>query len=98
MANPVAFILLDEPMKVDAARLRDSLTARHPGVTVSVSDDAATAAVVLTVSGSVVAVMERDERLPDGWQEVAARSTTQWPEAEAACARHRAHVVVSVMG
>jgi hypothetical protein len=98
MSNPAAFVLLDQPSKIDPTRLREALTARHPDLKIMVTEDGPATAVVVTVPGSVVAVMARDAPLPDGWQEVAAQSAMQWPEAEATCAKHRAHFLVSVMG
>ena len=97
--SPAAFVLLDEPTKLDTSRIRKSLTARHPGVPVSIPEDRGpVAAIVLKCADSVVAVMDIAAPLPDGWQQVAHRAATHWPEAAATCARHRAHLVVSVMG
>jgi hypothetical protein len=98
MPNPTAFILLDEPTMLDTSRIRDSLAARHPGVPLSIPDSDPASAIVLNCAGSVVVVMNIAARLPDGWQQVANRAAMHWPEAEATCARHQAHLIVSVMG
>ena len=99
MPNPTAFILLDEPTMLDAARIRDSLAAGHPGVPLSMPEDNDPAgAIVLNCAGSVVVVMNITAPLPDGCQQVANRAAMHWPDAEGACARHRGHLIVSVMG
>jgi hypothetical protein len=99
MPGPTAFVLLDGPIRLDASRIRESLTARHPGVPVSVQNDSDPASSIeLNCAGSAVVVMERAVRLPDGWQQVAHRAAMHWPDAEATCARHRAHLVVFAIG
>ena len=99
MPSPAAFVLLDEPTKLDTSRICESLTARHPGVPVSIPEDSGlVAAIVLKCADYIVALMDIAAPLPNGWQQVAHRAAMHSPEAEATCARHRAHSVVSVTG
>jgi hypothetical protein len=53
--------------------------------------------IIWNAAGRAVAVMEIPRPLPDGTQEIAARCK-QWPDAVSACAAHRAHVIISVIG
>jgi Domain of unknown function (DUF4261) len=98
MPNPNAFVILDEAASVDAARFSESLTARHPNVPLVMPGGDGKGAIVLNFAGSLVAVMQVQAPLPDGWQIAARRAAMYWPDADIAFARHRAHMIVSVMG
>jgi hypothetical protein len=100
MANPIAFVLLDAPTKLNAAAIAETLSARYPNqpCVMPPGDPSGAAPMVLTLANTVVAIMRIDAPLPDGWQTAAARAAIYWPEAEAVFRRHRAHCVVSVMG
>jgi hypothetical protein len=71
---------------------------RHPDQPISSSadDPGRTGATVLSFAGAIVAVMQIDMPLPDGWQAAVQRAVRYWPEAEAVFKRHRAHLVVGV--
>jgi hypothetical protein len=100
MTNPIAFVLLDAPTKLNAAAIAETLSARYPNqpCVMPPGDPSGAAPMVLTLANTVVAIMRIDAPLPDGWQTAAARAAIYWPEAEAVFRRHRAHCVVSVMG
>lgn len=89
-----AFILLDAPTELVSSRISDTLTARHPGLPIAMPppEGQSEKATVLSYSGSVVAIMEFDAPLPDGWQSAASRAGMHWPEAEAVFRRHRGHL------
>jgi hypothetical protein len=99
MPSPTAFILLDEPIRFETSRIRESVTARHPDVPVSIPEDNGhVASIVLNRAGSVVAVMDIAARLDDGWQQVAHCAAVHWREPEAIYTRHLAHLGVSGTG
>jgi hypothetical protein len=100
MTNPSALILLDEATKLDMSRLSECLIARHPGTPIAMPnpEKGGSTAAVFNFAGSVVAVMQFDARLPDGFQAAARRAAMYWPEAEAVFARHGGHISVNVMG
>jgi hypothetical protein len=99
MPNPSALILLDEPTKLDMQRISELLMARHPVTQIATANHkkGGSTAEVFNLAGSVVAAMQFDVRLPDGWQGTARNAAMHWPEAEAAFACHRAHISVNVM-
>jgi hypothetical protein len=97
--NPSAFIVLDTAANVRAGALSRALVERYPGTPIVVPPgDEETSANLVILSGVMVALLQIDARLPDGWQSAAKQAAVHWPEAETAFNRHRAHVVVSVMG
>jgi hypothetical protein len=100
MSNPSAFVLFDAPVELNASTIVREFERRYPDRSVSppASSGSNGSAVVLSVSGATVALMRFDAPLPDGWQEAASRAKTHWPDAEAVLDRHRAHVIVTVMG
>jgi hypothetical protein len=101
MSGPGAFVLLDAPTELSPSRISDALAARHPDVPIVIpprDDGGSTKATLLNISGSIVVLMQFDAPLPDGWQGAASRAMIHWPEAEAVFARHRAHIIVSIMG
>jgi TPR repeat protein len=100
MANPIAFVLLDAPTKLNAAAILETLNARYPNqpCVMPPGDPDGAAAIFLTLANTVVAIMQIEAPLPEGWQPAASRAAIYWPEAEAVFKRHRAHFVVSVMG
>lgn len=98
MPNTAAFILLDEPTALDWKRFAESLSARHPNQTFNMPKGDGKGAIILSLAGAVVAVMQVGTPLPDGWQTAAARAAMRWPAANAAFKRHRSHLIVSIMG
>ena len=99
MANPAAFILLDESRLPDEASLIQTLRRRHPGLrwdtgpTTTRTDDFRLiragdhlAAILL-----MTAPLPFDQRL---WQ----HASWAWPDAFEVVGRHRAHLIVSMMG
>src|SRR5262245_38038300 len=101
MSGPGAFVLLDAPAELSPSRISEALAARHPDVPIVIpplDDGGSTKATLLNISGSIVVLMQFDAPLPDGWQGAASRAMIHWPEAEAVFARHRAHIMVSIMG
>src|ERR1700720_3153712 len=99
MANPIAFVLLDAPTKLNAAAILETLTARYPNqpCVMPPGDLSGVAPIVLTLANTVAAIIQIDAPRPAGWQPAAARAAIYWPEAEAVFKRHRAHFVVSVI-
>jgi Domain of unknown function (DUF4261) len=100
MTNPSALILLDEAAKLDMSQISEFLVARHPGTPIAMPnpEKGGSTTAVFNFAGSVVAVMQFDARLPDGFRAAARRAAMYWPEAEAVFARHRGHISVNVMG
>jgi hypothetical protein len=101
MSIPSAFVLLDAPTELSPSGISEALAARHPDVPIIIpplDDGANTKATLLNISGSIVVIMQFDAPLPDGWQGAASRAMIHWPEAEAVFGRHRAHIIVSIMG
>jgi hypothetical protein len=105
MSNPAAAVLLDRPISIDIAKLVRALIERHPEVPpdqspVPLGDAIAVpdSTVLLKFAGQIIALIKFDAPLPaHNWQP-AARRALYWPEAEDVCRRHRAYIVVSVMG
>jgi uncharacterized protein DUF4261 len=101
MLGPSVYISLDEPISLDQTRVADALVAQHPGTPIGMPDldsSGGKSAMVLSLAGFLVAVMQFDVPLPDGWQMAARRAAIHWPDAETTFRRHRAHYRVSVMG
>jgi hypothetical protein len=48
MPSPTAFVLVDESTKSDTSRIRGSLTSRHPGAPVSISEEGDPAVIDIT--------------------------------------------------
>jgi Domain of unknown function (DUF4261) len=96
--NPSALIVLDAAANVGAGALSRALNERYPSTPIAVPGDEQTSANLVLLSGVMVALLQIDVRLPDGWQSPAKQAVVHWPEAETAFNRHRAHIVVSVVG
>lgn len=99
-SNPSAFILLEEPIALHASKISEALRARYPEQVIagqSPDTDEDTKAIVLSFAGMVVAIMAMDFALPEGGQS-AVDAKLHWPEAETVFSRHRAHIIVAVMG
>jgi hypothetical protein len=99
MTQPIAFVLLRSPGPPDLLALVDTLRQRHPEL--SWNTDSAIAnrprCPFILCGSRIVVLLALDAPFPidDG---VWARAATTWPEAHGAAARHRAHVIVSLMG
>ena len=98
MANPVAFILLDDSRLPDEEVLIQALRRRHPGLHWDTSTVATSDGVKLIRAGDhlvaillIPAPLPFDQRL---WQQ----ASWVWPEALDAVGRHSAHILVSMMG
>jgi hypothetical protein len=100
MASSTTFVLLDGPIKLDSSVLFKLLKARHPDQAIAIppDDGCNPNATLISVSGTVVAVMQFAAALLDGWQSAASGAALYWPEAEAVFRRHRAHLVVAALG
>ncbi|MGY4597053.1 hypothetical protein ACVWXL_004799 [Bradyrhizobium sp. GM22.5] len=103
MSNSLlALVLLDTPATPDMAALAKALRARHPELATEVAEhgDAQQAQAnssLIRCGNELVAVMSMPAPIPDDlglWS----RASTTWPQAKAAAARHRGHLIVSVLG
>ncbi|WP_298872371.1 hypothetical protein [uncultured Bradyrhizobium sp.] len=99
MTNPVAFILLDDSHLPDEAILIQTLRRRHPGLRWDTSPTTAkTDGVRLIRAGDhLIAILLMPAPLPFDqrlWQQ----ASWVWPDAFDAVGRHRAHLIVSMMG
>ena len=99
----LAFVLLERPVEPDMAALAAALRARHPQLAKEIDDSPAgirrgSAGVsVLRCGDQAVAVMSMPAPIPED-PRLWSRATTAWPEANAVAARHRGHLMVSVLG
>jgi len=102
--SPVAFILLDHPTPPDMSAVAKALRMRHPELATEVvagNGPAGThdsgSSPLIRCGNELVAVMSMPAPLPQDpglWS----RAATTWPEGEAVAARHRGHLIVSVLG
>jgi hypothetical protein len=101
MSNPIAFVLLDRPFRLDVRPLVEILRQRHADLRWDVTATAATAKDVdppfircgdhLVTILSMPAPLPYDENL---WK----RASKTWPEAPHIAARHSGHLIVTTMG
>jgi hypothetical protein len=103
MSNSLlALVLLDTPATPDMSALAKALRARHPELATDVAENgdaqqAEANSPLIRCGNELVAVMSMPARIPDDpglWS----RASTTWPQAKAAAARHRGHLMVSVLG
>ncbi len=99
----LAFVLLENPANPDMVALAEALRSRHPQLATEVGNgDAAgvrqsSSASVVRCGEQLITVMSMPTPIPQDpglWS----RSATAWPEAKAVAARHRGHLMVSVLG
>lgn len=102
-SSSLAFVLLESPVTPDMSALAKALRSRHPELPVEmVSDDGSTAqgsadSPLILCGGELVAVMSMPAPLPQDpalWS----RASATWPEGKTVAARHRGHLIVSVLG
>jgi hypothetical protein len=99
MTQPIAFVLLQEPAAPNLPALLDAMRQRHPDLvwTPGSAGPKRPRSPFILCGKRIVVLMPVDAPLQtdaDMW----ARAATAWPEAREAAQRHRAHVIVSLMG
>ncbi|MCP3367843.1 DUF4261 domain-containing protein [Bradyrhizobium cajani] len=102
MSNSLlALILLDSPATPDMSAVARILRARHPELATDMTKDelqqAQANSPLIRCGNELVAVMSMPAPIPedDGlWS----RAATTWPESKAVAARHRGHLIVSMLG
>ncbi|WP_249137506.1 hypothetical protein [Bradyrhizobium canariense] len=103
MSNSLlALVLLDDPATPDMSAVANILRARHPELATEAAENedaqqAQANSPLIRCGNELVAVMSMPARIPDDpglWS----RASTTWPQATAAAARHRGHLIVSVLG
>ncbi len=95
-----AMLMMAGASAIDGAKIVAKLRRQYPaecGDAQLVPNPTPGTTNMIVVAGHIIAVLRRDQALPDGWQAVAQR-TAHWPEAEAVCAGHTAHVILAPMG
>ncbi|AWM08805.1 DUF4261 domain-containing protein [Bradyrhizobium symbiodeficiens] len=98
----LAFVLLENPVTPDMSAVAEVLHARHPELATESMDDgrvqqARASSPLIRCGNELVAVMAMPAPIPDDdglW----ARAATTWPESKAVAARHRGHLIVSMLG
>ncbi|MHC4046537.1 DUF4261 domain-containing protein [Bradyrhizobium sp. 23AC] len=98
----LAFVLLDHPVTPDMSAVAEVLHARHPELATETMDDgrapqARANSPLIRCGNELVAVMSMPPPIPDD-QGPWARAATTWPESKAVAARHRGHMIVSMLG
>ena len=97
----LSFILLDDPATPDMSAVTKVLRARHPELTTETLGDGAAQAQanspLIRCGNALVAVMSMPAPIPHD-QGLWARAATTWPESKAVAARHRGHLIVSMLG
>lgn len=101
MATPIALVLLDEPRLPDEKVLIETLRRRHPGMLWENSAAAANAEadshLLIRAGDHLVAILLIPAAMPFN-QQLWQHASFVWTEAFEAVGRHRAHLVVSMMG
>jgi hypothetical protein len=99
----LAFVLLEHPATPDMVGLAAALRSRHPELATKMDHGAgdvhqgSAGGAVLRYADQLITVMSMPTPIPQDpglWS----RATTAWPEANAVAARHRGHLIVSVLG
>lgn len=98
----LALVLLDNPVTPDMSAVAKILRSRHPDLAAEpVGDDGVQQAEanspLIRCGNELVAVMSMPAPIPEDtglW----ARAATTWPESRAVAARHRGHLIVSMLG
>jgi hypothetical protein len=97
----LGLVLLERPTTPDMVALAEALRTRHPELATEMQADAAAmgsaGGAVLCCGDQLVAVMSMPSPIPQDpglWS----RATMAWPEANTVAARHRGHLIVSVVG
>ncbi|QPF93756.1 DUF4261 domain-containing protein [Bradyrhizobium commune] len=101
----LALVLLEKPASPDMVLVVKALHARHPELGAEIVDDRGAADIrqppasspLIRCGDEMVAVMSMPAPIPQDpglWS----RAATTWPEAGTVAARHRGHLIVSVLG
>ncbi|QOZ70771.1 DUF4261 domain-containing protein [Bradyrhizobium arachidis] len=96
----LALVLLESPATPDMVALAKAVRARHPELPMEVEggdEGARQDSPLIRCGNELVAVMSMPAPIPEDsglW----ARASTTWPQAETVAARHRGHLIVSVLG
>lgn len=100
----LTFVLLERPATPNMVALAAALRSRHPELAANLDDGDApgirqnsAGASVIRFGDQLIAVMSMPTPIPQDpglWS----RAATVWPEAKAVAARHRGHLIVSVLG
>jgi Domain of unknown function (DUF4261) len=100
----LAFVLLESPAVPDMVALAAALRTRHPELATEIDSggpadarQSSAGASVLRFGDQLIAVMSMPTSIPHDsglWS----RAATAWPEGKAVAARHRGHLIVSVVG
>ncbi|HEV2154764.1 DUF4261 domain-containing protein [Bradyrhizobium sp.] len=97
----LALVLLESPATPNMVALAEAVRERHPGLPVDVDgggeESARRDSPLIRCGNELVAVMAMPAPIPEDpglWS----RTSRTWPQAEAIAARHRGHLIVSVLG
>jgi hypothetical protein len=101
----LALVLLDSPATPDMSAVAKALRAQHPELPVDAPIEStpggargsAASSPLIRCGGELVAVMSMPAPIPDDpglWS----RASATWPEGKTVAARHRGHLIVSVLG
>lgn len=96
----LALVLLETPATPNMVAVAEAMRARHPELRTEIEAGEETArrdSPLIRCGDELVAVMAMPAAIPEDpglWS----RASRQWPEAEAVAARHRGHLIVSVLG
>jgi hypothetical protein len=97
----LALVLLKSPATPDMGALAEAIRARHPELPVEVEggreEGARQGSPLIRCGNELVAVMSMPAPIPEDtglWS----RASPIWPQAQAVAARHRGHLIVSVLG
>jgi hypothetical protein len=97
----LALVLLESPATPDMAALTQAIRERHPELPMEVDGggegDVRRGSPLIRCGNELVAVMSMPAPIPEDtglWS----RASTIWPQAKAIAARHRGHLIVSVLG
>jgi hypothetical protein len=93
--RPIAYVLLDQPSWPGPDALAKALSSRHPDVPFQKPTEGPP--FVFPFAGEVAVVMAIDQPIPAA-PEIWDRAAFTWPQAREAASRHRAHLIVSMMG
>ncbi len=99
----LAFVLLESPATPDMVALAAALRIRHPELAREIDDSPAgirqgsAGGSVLRCGNQLITVMSMPAPIPQD-RGLWSRAVTAWPEADAVAARHRGHLIVSVLG
>ncbi|MHB0768802.1 DUF4261 domain-containing protein [Bradyrhizobium sp. 5.13L] len=96
----LALVLLDKPVTPDMSAVGRMLRSRHPDLATEPGEDVQphqADSPLIRCGNELVAVMSMPAPIPEDaglW----ARAAMTWPESKAVAARHRGHMIVSLLG